>query len=73
MINLETITGFKNIDDFVNEETFSDIDGVVLGRVDMTGSMGLTREDVNCDQIFEIAQVISEKMKNAKMNIYYTN
>ena len=69
LINLETITGFKNIDDFVNEENFSDIDGVVLGRVDMTGSMGLTREDINSDQIFEIARVISEKMKNAKKDM----
>lgn len=69
LINLETITGFRNIDEFVKDENFSEIDGVVLGRVDMTGSMGLTREDVNCEQILDIAKVISEKMKNSKKDM----
>ena len=62
LINLETITGYANLKDIVASPYFAEIDGVVLGRVDMTGSMGLTREDINSDQIFNIASVISSEM-----------
>ncbi|MBQ3310811.1 citrate lyase beta subunit [bacterium] len=65
LINVETITGFENIDKMINSHYFKDIDGCVLGRVDMTGSMGLTREDINSDQVFDIANSLSEKMLNA--------
>lgn len=62
LINLETITGFNNLNDMIASPYFKDVDGVVLGRVDMTGSMDLTREDINSDEIFNIANVISTKM-----------
>lgn len=64
LINLETITGFENIDKIVASPFFEDIDGCILGRVDMTGSMGLTREDINSNQVFEIADSISHKMQD---------
>ena len=41
---------------------FAEIGGIVLGRVDMTGSMGLTREDINSKQIFDIANSLSQEM-----------
>ena len=54
----------------IESPLFKDIDGCVLGRVDMTGSMGLTREDINTDQIFDIANVLSAKMqKEDKMMV----
>ena len=55
LINTETITGFNNIDEMIS--------GIVLGRVDMTGSMGLTREDINSDEIFNLANVLATKMQ----------
>jgi hypothetical protein len=54
-MNIETITGFNNLEDILKSKNSNDISGIVLGRVDMTGSMGLTREDINCEEIFEIA------------------
>lgn len=63
LINLETITGFNNIDEIIVAPSFTELDGIVLGRVDMTGSMGLTREDINSDKILDIARVMSEKMQ----------
>ncbi len=62
LANIETITGFKNLDEMISSEYFKDIDGVVLGRVDMTGSMGLTREDINSEEIFEIADSMAVKL-----------
>ena len=50
-INIETITGFNNLDEMINSDNFNLLKGIVLGRVDMTGSMGMSREDINTDEI----------------------
>lgn len=64
-INVETKTGADNLDEMMARPEFNELAGVVLGRVDMTGSMGLTREDINSDTIFQIADTISRKMQKA--------
>jgi 4-hydroxy-2-oxoheptanedioate aldolase len=61
LINVETITGFNNIDAMLELPEAEFLTGIVLGRVDMTGSMGLSREDINSDQIFNIANVLATK------------
>lgn len=63
LINIETITGFKNLPEMIAAPEFKEITGIVLGRVDMTGSMGLTREDINSEEIFQIALSLSNQMK----------
>ena len=63
LINVETKTGFANLDAMTARAEFKEIAGVVLGRVDMTGSMGLTREDINSEAIFEIADQITRNMQ----------
>ena len=65
MLNLETKTGMANVDEMLAAGEFREVAGIVLGRVDMTGSMGLTREDINSKPIFDIAYVLCEKMQAA--------
>ncbi len=60
LVNIETITGFNNLDAMIKSPEFQDVSGVVLGRVDMTGSMGLSREDINTDEIFDIANATAK-------------
>ena len=54
-VNIETVTGVKNFDAMVKLPDVEELDGIVLGRVDMCGSLGLTREDINQPQVLEIA------------------
>jgi len=61
LINVETITGYNNVDAMLELPEAKELTGIVLGRVDMTGSMGLTREDINSDEIFNIANVLATK------------
>jgi 4-hydroxy-2-oxoheptanedioate aldolase len=61
LVNIETIDGFKNLDAMLALPEIKKLHGIVLGRVDMTGSMGLTRDDINSDQILEIAKEIAKK------------
>lgn len=58
LVNIETITACDNIDEILNKYDITGLAGIVFGRVDLTGSLGLTREDVNSDQIFKIAEKV---------------
>lgn len=63
LINVETISGYRNFDEMMAVAGAEELKGVVLGRVDMTGSMGLTREDINSEPIFNIAKDLFVKAK----------
>lgn len=64
-INVETIEGYKNFDKMLELPEIKELKGIVLGRVDMTGSLGMTREDINSDKIFKISKDLFVKAKNA--------
>jgi 4-hydroxy-2-oxoheptanedioate aldolase len=70
LVNIETITGYNNLDHMLEiKEQLGDLTGVVLGRVDMTGSMGLTKEDINSPQIYDIAYNICAKAKQHNLEV----
>ena len=48
LFNLETITGFENLNGLGKlASQAGGVDGIVFGRVDFAGSLGLTRDDIN--------------------------
>ena len=52
-VNIETVTGVDNFAGHARRcRRSAELDGIVLGRVDMSGSMGLTREDINSDAVY---------------------
>lgn len=53
-INLETITAVQNFEKMLAIPEAKHLDGIVLGRVDLTGSMGLNRESVNSKEVLDI-------------------
>lgn len=63
LINIETKTGFANIDEILAVPEAGLLDGVVLGRVDMTGSLGMGRDQINAPKVLEIARALSSKLK----------
>jgi 4-hydroxy-2-oxoheptanedioate aldolase len=62
-VNIETIDGFDAFDRMLALAEIGDLDGVVLGRVDMTGSLGMTREEINDLRIFELTKELFSKAK----------
>ena len=66
-VNIETLHGVANFDEMLKLPEIAELDGIVLGRVDMTGSMGLSREDINCPEVFEIAKTLFTKAKQHGM------
>lgn len=60
-INIETITGYNNIDNILELPEAQYLEGIILGRMDMAYSMGLSREEVNSPQILNIASDLAQK------------
>jgi hypothetical protein len=52
-VNIETITACKNFDDMLTLDNISNLNSVTVGRVDLTGSMGLKRSDINTSKEVE--------------------
>jgi 4-hydroxy-2-oxoheptanedioate aldolase len=67
LINIETISAVKVFDKMLELPEIAELKGVVLGRVDMTGSMGLSRENINDEAVFNIANEVFTKARQAKM------
>lgn len=61
-INVETITSYKNFDSMLALPEAKVLNGIVLGRVDLVGSMGLSREVINSSsEVIEIARTLFTK------------
>jgi 4-hydroxy-2-oxoheptanedioate aldolase len=61
--NIETITGCQNFDDMLRLPEADDLHGIVMGRVDFTGSLGMTREDIDCQRVFDVTKDLFIKSK----------
>ena len=51
LFNLETITAFNNLTEMTGLAVAAQLDGLVFGRVDFSGSLNLSRQNVNTDVI----------------------
>lgn len=60
LINIETKYGFQYLEEILNSEMAKDLTGIVMGRTDMTGSLGMSKDDINHDSILKLAQEIAK-------------
>lgn len=64
LINIETMTGSENIADILAASSVELLDGIVVGRTDLSGALNLT--DVNHSNVFEATKnVFSEAKKKS--------
>lgn len=70
LVNLETITGFNNLDEIAAKAAANkELAGVVFGRVDFTLSMGLSRQEINFPPTTDYGVKIAEKCAAADLDI----
>jgi hypothetical protein len=67
LINVETISAVAAFDKMLQLPEIDELKGVVLGRVDMTGSMGLSRDNINDEPVYNIAQEVFTKARRKDM------
>ncbi len=63
LVNIETLKAARCFPEMLKIPEIGILDGIVVGRVDMVGSMGLDRKSVNSERLFEITV---ELLKAAK-------
>lgn len=66
-INIETFQGFQNFKDILSVKDIKLIDTITLGRVDMTGSLGMARNEINDEKIYKIAEEMFILARKKKM------
>jgi hypothetical protein len=64
-INVETEQAYKNFFEMIHLPQITLLDFVTIGRVDLSGSMGLDREEINSEQVFRVTQDICKQSKEA--------
>lgn len=70
LFNLETITGFNNLDSLIEAARVPDgLDGVVFGRVDFSLSNGYSRDDINHPKVTEYALKTGTAAKAAGLEL----
>lgn len=62
-VNIETLVGCRNFDAMLALPEIGMLNGVVMGRVDLTGSMGLSREDINTEAVYAQTESLFAKAK----------
>lgn len=68
-INIETVTAFHHLDELLSLPEASALKGIVIGRVDMVGSLGMSREAINDKTILEKCLVIASKAKKVGLEV----
>ena len=69
LVNIETEVAYQNFDAMLKIPEIKDLDGIVIGRVDMVGSMGLTRESVHSDKILQMSLKLAKKAKDHGLDV----
>jgi len=67
LVNIETIQAVRNFEAMLKIPEIRDLSGVVLGRVDLVGSLGLDRKSVNSEEVYAIALKMFTLAKKRKM------
>ena len=60
--NCETITSFNNIDEIL-EVGKDKVTNISVGRVDLSGSLGISRENINNEEMFNKVKILLDKAK----------
>lgn len=66
-VNVETISACRAFDQMLALPMIDLLGGVVMGRVDLTGSMKLNRDDINSPEVFEITRDLLVKAKTKSL------
>ena len=65
LINLETNLSLNNLNKIIKSKSFEFLDGIVIGRSDLAGSLNLTKKEVNSKLIFNKVRNAFKKIKDS--------
>jgi hypothetical protein len=69
LFNLETITAFNNLEEMIKVAVDGNIEGVVFGRVDFSGSLGVGRAGIESDEVTNALIATATAAKRAGLDL----
>jgi 2-keto-3-deoxy-L-rhamnonate aldolase RhmA len=69
LFNLETITAFNNLDEMIKVAVDGKIEGIVFGRVDFSGSLGVGRAGIESDEVTNTVIATAKVAKKAGLDL----
>lgn len=69
LVNIETYTAYQNFAAMLKIPEIDLINGIVIGRVDMVGSMGLNRADVNSKAVLDLSIELAKRAKDNNLKV----
>jgi 2-keto-3-deoxy-L-rhamnonate aldolase RhmA len=69
LFNLETITAFNNLDEMIKVAVEGKIEGIVFGRVDFSGSLGVGRTGIESDGVTNSVIATATAAKKAGLDL----
>ena len=69
LFNLETITAFNNLDQMIKIAVDGKIQGIVFGRVDFSGSLGVGRAGIESDEVTNKVIATANAAKKAGLDL----
>ncbi|MCR9191813.1 MAG: HpcH/HpaI aldolase/citrate lyase family protein [Gammaproteobacteria bacterium] len=63
LVNIETFAAYQCFDQMLAIPEIKHLNGIVIGRVDMVGSMGIGRAQVNSKQVLDLSLDLAKKAK----------
>lgn len=65
---IETVQGYKNVDEILAVDKKGILNILSVGRVDLSGSLNLSRYEINNDKVYQIVETIFTKAKKKGLN-----
>jgi 4-hydroxy-2-oxoheptanedioate aldolase len=69
LINIETITACQNFEEMLGISEIKYLTGIVIGRMDLACSLGLSRTEVNSQKVLELALQTAKRAKTAGLSV----
>ena len=69
LFNLETITAFNNLDEMIKVAIDGKIEGIVFGRVDFSGSLGVGRAGIESEEVTNKVIATATAAKKAGLDL----
>jgi hypothetical protein len=69
LFNLETITAYNNLPEMIGVAKNGKIDGIVFGRVDFSGSLGLGRDGIHSEDVTKRIVHTASEAKTAGLDL----
>lgn len=69
LVNIETITAYQNFDAMLAIPEIKHLHGIVIGRVDFVGSLGMARDTVNSSDVLKYTLDLSAKAKAKGLSV----